>query len=143
MKAEVHSVSSYIGRVTGTEVEFERNNCVPKALAALTRRPYDEVYNYLSDKGRKHGKGTPRFMSEAFLKENGFIKLEWSQITQVYNNGGYGVTRKMTLATFAKVYTTGRYMVYVRSHAVAVIDGKIMDDWNSSGRRVTAAWELK
>jgi hypothetical protein len=143
MKAEVHSVTSYIGRVTGTQVEFERNNCVPKALAALTQRPYPEVYNYLSGRGRRHGKGTRRVDSEAFLKDNGFVKLEWSQITQVYNNGGYGVTRQMTLATFAKVYTKGHFMVYVRSHAVAVIDGKILDDWNSAGRRVTGAWEMK
>jgi hypothetical protein len=143
MKAEVHSVTSYISRTVGTEVGFERNNCVPKALTALTHKPYTEVYEYLKDRGRRHGRGTPRFMSESFLTENGFVRLEWSQITQVYNNGGYGVTRRMTLATFAKTYTSGRYMVYVRSHAVAVIDGKIMDDWNSAGRRVTSAWELK
>jgi hypothetical protein len=143
MKTEVHSESSYIGQVTGNRPDFERNNCVPKALAALTRKPYTEVYGYLEYKGRRQGKGTPRFISEAFLKENGFVRMISTQIIKKYVNGGVEVFRQMTLATFAKTYTSGRYMVYVRSHAVAVIDGKILDDWNSAGRRVTGAWEMK
>lgn len=139
MKKDFHSVSGFI-RSKGGDVPYDRNNCVPKALVALTGLPYDQVNRELC---RKVNKGTPGSSSRAFIRLHGFSKLPDSALKNTYINGGVPVQRKMTVGSFAKAHPSGKYMVYVRAHAIAVIDGTVLDDWNSTSRRVTEAWEIK
>jgi len=140
MKSEVHSLSGYITTAVDPSLPYDRNNCVPKALTALTGEPYKQVDDYLKARGRKKGKGTPRKASVAFLKERGFEQLPPLTLLRRYHGG---VVRKMKVASFAKAFPKGKFVVYVRGHVVAVIDGQILDDWNSSSRVVRDAWEVK
>ena len=139
MKKDFHSVSGYI-KSNGGDLSYDRNNCAPKALVALTGIDYNRVNKEL---GRKPGKGTAISCSRAFITKHGFTKLPESALKNTYINGGVPVQRKMTVGSFAKAHPSGKYMVYVRLHAVAIIDGKVLDDWNSTSRRVTEAWETK
>lgn len=140
MKSEIHSLSGYITTEVDPSLPYDRNNCVPKALTALTGESYKKVDDYLKAKGRKKGKGTPHRASLAFLSLKRFTKLPPTCLVQRYPGG---VIRKMKVASFAKVYPKGKFIVYVREHAVAVIDGRILDDWDSSSRVVKEAWQIK
>lgn len=44
----------------------------------------------------------------------------------------YMVTGRMTVAEFADRHPHGRYIIGTGSHAVAVVDGDIIDSWDSS-----------
>lgn len=140
MKSEVHSLSGYITTAVDPSLPYDRNNCVPKALTALTGEPYKQVDDYLKARGRKKGKGTPHKASRAFLKERGFTQLPPTDLLRRYHGGAI---RSMKVASFAKAYPKGKFIVYVRAHAIAIIDGRILDDWNSSSRVVKEAWEVK
>lgn len=140
MKSEVHSLSGYITTAVDPSLPYDRNNCVPKALTALTGEPYKQVDDYLKARGRKKGKGTPHKASRSFLQDRGFVQLPTPSLAKRYPGG---VVRKMKVASFAKAFPKGKFVVYVRGHAVAVINGQILDDWNSSSRVVKEAWEVK
>lgn len=140
MKSEIHSLSGYITTAVDPSLPYDRNNCVPKALTALTGEPYKGVDDYLKARGRKKGKGTPRRASVAFLQERGFEQLAPPTLLRRYHGGKF---RSMKVASFAKAFPKGKFIVYVRGHAVAVIDGRILDDWNSSSRVVKEAWQIK
>ena len=140
MKSEFHSLSGYITTAVDPSLPYDRNNCVPKALTALTGEPYRQVDDYLKARGRKKGRGTPRTASVAFLKERGFEQLPSTALLRRYPGGA---VRSMKVASFAKSFPKGKYIVYVRSHAIAVIGGVILDDWNSSSRVVKEVWQVK
>jgi hypothetical protein len=140
MKKEIHSITKYIKLVSDSDISKEKNSCVPLALTALTQKPYNEVYKYLADRGRRKGHGTSRSLTMGFLLENKFAPVPDSKLVSVYINGGRKVERSMTVGTFSKNYPNGRYLLFVRSHVVAVIDGEILDTWDSSKRRVTSAF---
>lgn len=140
MKSEVQGLSGYITTAVDPSLPYDRNNCVPKALTALTGESYKGVDDYLKARGRKKGKGTPRRASVAFLQERGFTQLASTSLAKRYPGGA---VRKMKVASFAKAFPKGKFIVYVRGHVVAVIDGQILDDWNSSSRVVKEAWQIK
>lgn len=49
---------------------------------------------------------------------------------------------RLKLAEFAKGYSTGTYVVAVRKHVVAVVDGVILDSWDSCYLTVYTAWKI-
>ncbi len=51
--------------------------------------------------------------------------------------------KRLKLDGFAKEYPKGTYVVAVRHHVVAVIDGTILDTWDSSYLTVYTAWKIE
>jgi hypothetical protein len=51
--------------------------------------------------------------------------------------------KRLKLDGFAKSYPKGTYIVAVRKHVVAVIDGVILDTWDSSYLTVYTAWKIE
>lgn len=49
---------------------------------------------------------------------------------------------RIKLCEFANSHPTGAYVVTVRKHAVAVVDGVILDWWDSSYLTVYNAWKI-
>lgn len=49
---------------------------------------------------------------------------------------------RMTGADFCKRYPTGRFLLRLAHHVVAVVDGKAYDTWDSTGKCVYTAWEV-
>lgn len=47
-----------------------------------------------------------------------------------------------TIREFAKEYNKGIYLVIVKNHIAAVIDGKLVDTWDSGERLVEVAFEI-
>ena len=126
----------------------ERNNCAPVALAVAFGIPYEyakafaiENWNY-SDKG---GSPTCKII-ESFEAGIPIFDKQAKRVisTQDYKQGnGLIITRRMKVGTFLGKYPTGTYFLLVAKHALAVVDGKLVDHIISLDRRIEGAWAIQ
>lgn len=94
----------------------EDNDCAVRALAAVTGVSYNKVNKWLiSNKFRKPRGGTSRQPYIKFLREHGFT-----------NSRSIGVSDK-TIRSFQQQAYKGKFLVLVRGHILAVIDGFAID----------------
>lgn len=75
----------------------------------------------------------PANQAKIILKELGFeyhpIKL-------------FKGSKRPTVSSFAREHTTGRYILNVARHVVAVVDGKYYDTWDSGNKCLYGYYEL-
>ncbi len=50
--------------------------------------------------------------------------------------------KRMTGADFCKKHKKGRFILRMAHHVAAVVDGELLDTWDSSQKCVYAAWEM-
>lgn len=108
-------------------------DCVCRAIAIATERPYQEIYDLINEvaKGERTGK-RKRGKSSA---RDGVYK---QTIREVMKRLGWAWTPTMKIGQGCRVHLTadelpaGRLVVSIAGHEVAVIDGVINDTWNSS-----------
>ncbi len=50
---------------------------------------------------------------------------------------------RMTGAEFCRKHPRGRFILRMANHVAAVKDGQVYDTWDSTGRCVYAAWEMR
>ena len=98
-----------------------------RALSVAADRPYLEVHGILQQLGRQKGKGTPRTLQDRALRRME-VKRQWTEYRPKQANGN-----RYTLISVARDFPKGRYLVYIRHHVAAMVDGVIYD-W-SKGRR--------
>ena len=95
--------------------------------------PYEEAYKVLADAGRKPKKG---FVTHNLLGKNGFslngYKVEWSLFD-----------KNPTLRAFLEAHPVGRFVLTIRKHAFAVIDGKVHDLFIKPKAKIINVFELK
>lgn len=124
--------------------DFDRNCCTVTAFAAVTPWSYSEAHQYLEEEGRKRNQG---FRTMAFFD---FILMPkrkgvWHGVRfiEVYNHHSHGkhhledaATQNgaLTLGRFMATKPQGNYLVIVRGHATAVIDGVLHDSEMRSAR---------
>ena len=116
----------------------ERNDCTVKAIAAACETSYGKAHRTLAKLGRQRGRG-------ASITQ---INLAVNALTG--SDGRTGETRKgpdigLTLNRFRKAHPTGSYIICSRGHAMAVVEGELID-WTAetAGRRkVTNVWRIK
>jgi hypothetical protein len=136
------SVSNYISKMTGSAPDAsDTNNCVLKAISAVEAKPYSEVKPLFHTYGRG---GTRTHEVVNYLNYS-----RWNP-----NAGGRVVPRfkykrldiktipQRTVGSFAKANPVGKFVILVSRHCVSVVDGVILDDWNSSKRRILSLWKL-
>lgn len=98
----------------------EKNDCTVKAVAVLANLPYNYAHAALAKVGRKRGKG-PTWGN--FFKVLRNLNL-WYERVEIEGK---------TVRTLEKnLPKKGRYLITVRGHVLAAVDGKV-HDW-SSGR---------
>lgn len=127
---------------TAEGFERERNDCAVRAMSLVLNRPYSEVHQDLAARGRRDGRGTRNtIISDSMLVLTAdvgqrAIESEWLHVR----------TKAPTLATFVRERPHGRYLVLVRGHALAVIDG-VVHDWTNGGSgarsRVIKYWRVE
>ena len=133
----------------------KRADCAVIALALLTDSDYSKVEALLADFGRKKNCGTGLSMIMAALAElkpdkfplmeaDPYSKPLESYLFDVYHeflNEGYlerVVGRgRPTVNRIAKLreYEKGKYLLLTRNHAIAMIDGEVLD-WTKGRRNV-------
>ena len=125
----------------------ETNDCTVRALSNASGIHYDVAHRALQKEGRKPGRGAQaNVWHRAYLASGMQLR------------GAYGVTRTTKAlqriyrvipdkgATLSKIMPTlsnGRFIVIVTGHALAVVDGAIIDSHASSGNKsVVAVYKL-
>jgi len=125
----------------------ETNDCTVRALSNASGLDYETAHKALQKQGRKPRKGaTCNVWHRAYTAAG-------MQLT-----GAYGVTKATKAlqriyrvipdkgATLSKIMPTlsqGRFIVIVTGHALAVVDGAIIDSHASSGNKsVVAVYKL-
>ena len=123
---------------TGATNPQESKDCVIRAITNATGVSYDEVRDFLAASGRKQGKGTDVDSMTAACKHFGlkfigtFGKTSSARSCAYFGNRQYKylhVTRNesITLGKLIASLPFGRFVVVIRGHAVAMIDGKLID----------------
>lgn len=105
----------------------DNNYCTVVATATVLDVEYEEAYRLLQAKGRQHGQGM-RIGDMLRGDQIGHHKFE-----QVYKKKFYrGVDRKgesnLTIRTAAEQFPKGRYLVFTKSHALSIVNGKVVDN---------------
>lgn len=119
-----YSRETYTGFSTGNE----RNDCSVRAAAVAGNLPYSDVLAAFAKHGRRPRRGTKLYVSIAAMRD-------------LFNAGRVPIA-PITLAEFVRRFPKGRYVVHVRSHALAVVDG-VIHDWNPAPRRrVRCYWKV-
>jgi hypothetical protein len=113
----------------------EHNDCGVRALAIAAAIPYSEAHGLLKAEGRRDRKGTKANWIISAMRKSG---IQAEEITvrdpKLHWYGGNSYTNP-TLAEIIRAHQTGRYLVIVNGHALAMIDGVIHDKGEIAGAR--------
>lgn len=129
----------------------DTNACTVKALSATFGISYDDAYAYAAkmwDRVKGKGVRTSKMLAtfpESFDFESFVLgaSVERVKATKDYKQPDKTMkTRKMTLGTFASTFKKGTYYILVKGHALAVIDGEVVDHTSEFGRKVMYAWRV-
>ena len=128
----------------------QAGDCVTRAIAIASGRPYDEVYKALAE-GNGTQRATSRTKKRARTARNGInVKRKWFKDYMAAL--GFEWTATMGIGTGCRVHLkadelpTGRLVVSVSKHYVAVIDHVIHDTDNpdrDGTRCVYGYWTYK
>ena len=124
----------------------ETNDCTVRALASASKMPYEDAHILLNKHGRKNHIGASfRSMMNAYL-EAGFELKSVHGTTQnakwVARHTNMFACEGITLAKILPKLGKGSYILNVTGHAVAVVDGNLIDTFpNPVGKRVIAVFK--
>lgn len=126
----------------------ETNDCTVKAIALVTGATYVEAHAALAKHGRKNGKGCCQSVQNAALRDLGY-KLTAVSIRDRFISKYPGTHKNLKSATthhmkrFNEVWADGKtYLVYVRAHVAAVVDGVNLDWTVGRAKRVLNVFEV-
>lgn len=120
-----------------TRFQHESDDCTVRALACVLDLPYDECHDLLKSFGRIDGQPINAVaMHRAF--ESVGIKLVAAYGTTnsaKWNSSVWGVKalKGRTLAKLLPELQNGRFIVELRAHVFAVVDGDVLDIGPMSG----------
>ena len=112
----IHYNGNPCGRNTG--------DCVIRAISIATGMSRHQVYAGLCLQG---------FPCTIWGNNNEI----WSEYLQSLGYKQHEIERRQTVAQFAADHPDGRYIIGTGKHAVCVINGNIIDSWDSSNQKVS------
>lgn len=136
-----------------TKLQGDRNYCTVTALSATFYISADQAHEYAAKTwGRVKGQGVRTItMLKSFPMAEGYSQAKevlGKEVIRVKAEHDYKQpdgsikTRAMNLSTFAKKHPTGTFYVLVDGHALAIINGEIVDHTDKPKRRVKYAWRI-
>lgn len=125
---------------------LEKNDCTVRALANAGEIDYFDAHNLLSKHGRKKYCGAKFTTMKKAYDEAGFVLESVHGTTMQAKFVERFTNRKaqegVTLGKLLPKLAFGNYIVNVTGHAVAVVNGKIIDTFdNPAGKRVVAVFK--
>jgi hypothetical protein len=137
------------GNTCDTSVEFagkETRDCTVRALASASGMHYDNAHALLKKHGRKNRCGAFFGTMLRAYNEAGFVLDSVHGTTGAARCAARISNRKaddgITLAKILPKLAFGEYIVNTTGHAVAVVNGKIIDTFdNPAGKRVVAVFK--
>lgn len=130
----------------GATSSGETRDCTVRALSNASGMDYDKAHSLLKKYGRKNRCGAMFGTMYAAYKEAGFV------MDSVHGTTGQArfvarFTKRetqegITLAKLLPKLGFGEYIVNVTGHAIAVVNGRIIDTFdNPAGKRVVAVFK--
>jgi hypothetical protein len=119
----------------------ERNDCTVKAVSIACQIPYSEAHGYLKALGRRKGCGwfpnnhqrRKRGHVSGYIDNLDFLGIEYERVSVV----------SKTVSQIEKELRTGHYMVHVRGHVLALVDGKVQDWTEGRRHRIVSVYKIK
>lgn len=120
----------------GVKFSSEMKDCSVRALANAAEMEYLEAHKLFEQVGRvRHEGSTHKQLNEVYLN-NGFelFGIYGTTNAALHSRGCFGVYAEdkiksgMTLKKFIKTHQDGAYILVIKGHAFAVIDGELIDD---------------
>lgn len=93
----------------------EKNDCVVRAYAITTGLDYKEAYRLLEIWGRKQNTGV--MLIQFIASERNFFPHTFTDCKK----------KTLTVGRFVKENTTGKFIIAIKGHAFALIDGIVHD----------------
>lgn len=139
----------------------ENNDCTVRAWMTIFNCTYNQAHSFMKSEFKRPDRdgvsgfaikltrwikdsGSFRFQKLRELDEFDIARVKEVKFT---DSLGYERTtlkhRRYSLRRFCRTYPKGRYLILVRGHALAIIDG-VIHDWpgESDLRRVVAAYQI-
>lgn len=124
----------------------DTKDCAVRALANVSAFSYPEAHKFMEDAGRKRNRGTPwATLHSVYMatgaKEATYYGSNTAIMACRFNAKHYN--KSLTLKSFINQHTTGKYIVVVRGHALAVCDGAVIDLFASkAGKRLMCVYKF-
>lgn len=126
----------------------EHRDCTVRALANASMMEYSDAHALLKRHGRKNRIGATARMFVNAYAEAGFGKMTVFGTTKLAKHLDFNfesrissVEKGITLKNFCKKYNKGRYIVVYSGHALAVVNGQIIDTFDSlANKRIAIAF---
>ena len=124
----------------------ETKDCTVRAVSIAIDIPYAVAHAMLSKAGRPDKDGPRASVFTAFMKSIGYTKYEYP--ARYYKvEKCYGTIERRARITFKRwlpEHSTGRYIVDMRGHVFAVIDGVVHDALTIGPRtNIQGHWHIK
>lgn len=111
------------------------DDCAIRAIMKLTNRDWVTCYDELCDIGRKKKRMPNEWkVIEYWLKNNGYVKRSFGKMSKGQH--------RLTVNEFVKKYNNGHFLLNLRGHVVASINGFYFDSWNCGYCKVLTYYEL-
>lgn len=131
----------------------DKNDCTVRALANAASIPYTQAHAYLKASGRKNNHGAHLDEYAGAYMKAGFELVSFFGTTIAAIGYKSRMQRKgiqvnhskgISFGRLLETLNNGRYIVIVRNHALAVVNGKVFDTHATSNQRsVVALFKLK
>ena len=141
---------------SSTLAQKEKNDCAVKAIAAAAGVSYETSHAFTGEylmrtkkMGTLLGMFLPNITKEPMMlgsKRVEFKSLDNIKITNGYKLYGEVVRRKKTVKSFIKDNPRGSFVVSVAGHALAIVDGVLIDNVGEEfrmTRKVLSAIQVK
>jgi len=124
----------------------ETNDCTVRALASASGMHYEKAHALLKKNGRKDRCGARFYTMQKAYNEANFslhsVHGTTNQAKYVARITSTKAQEGITLGKLLPRLTKGSFIVNVTSHAIAVVDGKVLDTFASpAGKRVIAVFK--
>lgn len=128
------SQNPYEDKELMSHFDNDNNFCVLVSFSLVTKQSPAKVKRYLEKTvNRKAGRGLYSHEIETFLEAmQNYKAVECNYLKR----------KQLSLKSFAILHKKASYLVLVKGHMLAVIDGVIFDHSYKIGRRVLKAWRI-
>ena len=143
--------SGYAVSGSDATAKVEKNDCVVRAIANACDVNYSQAHKYVADKfDRKKGGGTKYF--QTIMDKTNMMRFEEAGQLDLFNEGDVRSVKSLgkmpkyggdlinpkykhkkvafTVKAFAQKYNVGKFIVAVNAHALAIVNGVVMDNDN-------------
>lgn len=121
--------------LTGATSPNERNDCTVRALANAKNIEYETAHALLKKHGRKDAKGCSQKVWALAYRGAGMTLVgvygKTLRARCLARLEGVESRKGTTLGTLLPSLGTGRFVVLITAHALAVIDGQVIDKFGS------------